>query len=296
MQVFVCMKSCVFGQFVVGSPGAGKSTYCKAVSEFLNGANRKCSVINLDPANDCTPYECAADVRELVTLEEAMEKHGLGPNGAMLFCTEMLEKNLETWLLPRLELLRDSYLLFDCPGQIELFTHHDSLRNVLQRLTFKTSLRLCCVNLVDAHHVADASKFVALTLVSLTMMLQLEMPHVNVLSKVDLVEQFGELPLGLEYYAEAQDFSMALSMDSRERKLPAKFCKLNKALGKLIEEFGLVSFTALNVSEVKNVAAVTRLADKACGYVYRANEMNDLIARAEAELDLAEMHELYKRK
>jgi GTPase SAR1 family protein len=307
------MKSTVFGQFVVGSPGAGKSTYCKAVCEFLNGANRKCVVVNLDPANDnALPYECAVDVRELITLDEAMRAHALGPNGAMLFCAEVLEKNLDTWLLPRLQEQKDAFLLFDCPGQIELFTHHDrlrkaarksckffvkislsSLRNVLHRLTFKTSLRLCCVNLVDAHHVADASKFVALTLISLTMMLQLELPHVNVLSKVDLLEQFGELPLGLEYYAEATDFSVALQ---RDRQLPKKFRKLNKALAELVEEFGLVHFTALNSANVQNVAAVTRLTDKACGYVYRADEMNEMIAKAQADLDLAEMHEMYRRK
>jgi GTPase SAR1 family protein len=231
----------VFGQVVIGSPGAGKSTYCRAVSEFLNGASRKCVVINLDPANDSLPYECAMDIRELVTIEDAMEQHKLGPNGAMLFCAEVLEKNLDSWLLPRLAQLEDAYLLFDCPGQIELFTHHDSLRNILQRLTFKTSLRLCCVNLVDAHHVADASKFVALSLVSLTMMLQLELPHVNVLSKVDLVEQFGELPLGLEYYAQVQDMTQALSLD--RARMPPKFAKLSKVLAQLIEEFGLVCFT-----------------------------------------------------
>lgn len=28
----------------------------------------------------------------------------------------------------------DKYVLFDCPGQVELFTNHDSLRNVFFRL------------------------------------------------------------------------------------------------------------------------------------------------------------------
>lgn len=71
---------------------------------------------------------------------------------------------------------------------------------------------------------------------------------------------------------------------------------LVQALAELVEEFGLVSFTALNAGDTQNVAAVLRLADKACGYIYRANETNQLVARAQAELDLAEMHELYRRK
>lgn len=28
----------------------------------------------------------------------------------------------------------DSYILFDCPGQVELFTHHTTLPNLFHRL------------------------------------------------------------------------------------------------------------------------------------------------------------------
>ena len=28
----------------------------------------------------------------------------------------------------------DDYILFDCPGQVELFTHHDSLRRIFRKL------------------------------------------------------------------------------------------------------------------------------------------------------------------
>lgn len=53
--------------------------------------------------------------------------------------------------------------------------------------------QLCAVQLVDAQHCADAGKFIAAALLSLNTMLQLELPHINVLSKVDLVEEYGEL-------------------------------------------------------------------------------------------------------
>ena len=54
-------------------------------------------MVNLDPANDRTSYPCALDVRDLVTLEEIMEEHKLGPNGATLYALEDLEENYE-WL------------------------------------------------------------------------------------------------------------------------------------------------------------------------------------------------------
>jgi len=34
----------------------------------------------------------------------------------------------------RADVVVDDYILFDCPGQVELFTHHSSLRNIFFRL------------------------------------------------------------------------------------------------------------------------------------------------------------------
>ena len=63
----------------------------------MSAIGRKCSVVNLDPANDATTYPCALDVRSLVTLEEIMEDDRLGPNGAVLYALEELEHNFE-WI------------------------------------------------------------------------------------------------------------------------------------------------------------------------------------------------------
>lgn len=48
--------------------------------------------------------------------------------------------------------------------------------------------QLVAVHLVDAHHCSDAGKFISAALLSLTAMIRLEMPHVNVLSKVDMMQ------------------------------------------------------------------------------------------------------------
>jgi GPN-loop GTPase len=70
-----------FGQLVVGPPGSGKTTFCNGMQQFLSLLGRKAVVINLDPANDSLPYECAVDIADLVSLEGVMEQLGLGPNG-----------------------------------------------------------------------------------------------------------------------------------------------------------------------------------------------------------------------
>lgn len=122
-----------FAQLIIGPPGSGKSTYCDGMHQFLSAIGRKCSVVNLDPANENTSYPCALDIRDLVTLEEIMEEEELGPNGGVLYALEELEHN-EMWLNEGLKILGEDYVLFDCPGQVELFTHHESLRNVFFRI------------------------------------------------------------------------------------------------------------------------------------------------------------------
>jgi GTPase SAR1 family protein len=99
----------------------------------MSAIGRKCSVVNLDPANDHTSYPCAIDVRDLVKLEEVMDEDNLGPNGGVLYALEELEHNME-WLEQGLSELGEDYVLFDCPGQVELYTHHSSLRNIFFRL------------------------------------------------------------------------------------------------------------------------------------------------------------------
>lgn len=53
--------------------------------------------------------------------------------------------------------------------------------------------QLAAVHFCDAHYITDASKYISVLLLSLRAMLHLELPHVNVLSKVDLITQYGDL-------------------------------------------------------------------------------------------------------
>ena len=124
-----------FGEVVCGSPGSGKSTYCYGKYQLFNALNRPIAVVNLDPANETIPYPCAIDISSLITLEDAMQELGLGPNGAMLYCMEYLEANYD-WLEDRLkELGDDVYILFDLPGQVELSTNHESIKRIIKKLT-----------------------------------------------------------------------------------------------------------------------------------------------------------------
>ncbi|KAK1147746.1 hypothetical protein N8T08_000257 [Aspergillus melleus] len=267
-----------FAQLVIGPPGAGKSTYCNGMHQFLGAIGRKCSIVNLDPANDKTSYPCALDVRDLVTLEEVMSEDHLGPNGGILYAMEEVEENYE-WLEEGLKELGEDYVLFDCPGQVEIFTHHSSLRNIFFRLQ-KLGYRLVVIHLIDSYNLTLPSMYISALLLSLRAMLQMDLPHLNVLTKIDNLSNYSPLPFNLDFYTEVQDLTYLLPhLESESSRLShEKFGPLNNAIVELVEEFGLVAFETLAVEDKKSMMSLLRVIDRASGYVFGPAEgANDSI-------------------
>ncbi|KAL8231231.1 hypothetical protein R6Q57_001009 [Mikania cordata] len=258
----------VFGQVVIGPPGSGKTTYCNGMQQYLQLVGRKVAVINLDPANDSLPYDCAINIEDLIKLTDVMNEHLLGPNGGLVYCMDYLEKNID-WLESKLKpFLKDHYLLFDFPGQVELFFLHSNAKKVIMKLIKKLDLRLTAVHLVDAHLCSDPGKYVSALLLSLSTMLHMELPHINVFSKIDLIESYGKLPFNLEFYTDVEDLSYLqhhLDQDPRS----SKYRKLTKELCEVVEDFGLVNFTTLAIQDKESVTNLVRLIDKTNGYIFQ---------------------------
>ncbi|KAF9159207.1 hypothetical protein BGX21_007418 [Mortierella sp. AD011] len=286
-----------FAQVVIGPPGSGKTTYCNGMYQFLNGVERKTTIVNLDPANEILPYPTDVSILELISLEDTMDNLQLGPNGGIIYCMEYLAENMD-WLEEKLRACGDDYIVFDCPGQVELYTHNDAMKRILNRLE-KIGYRLCCVHLVDSHYCTDAAKYISVLLLSLKTMLQLELPHVNVLSKVDLIETYGRLPMSLDFYTNVQDLSF-LQYHLNQDPFMKKFQQLNEALCDLIEDFGLVGFETLCIKDKESVTKVIRAIDKAGGYVFggleEANEsifMTAMRAGSEWDTSVQDVQERY---
>ncbi|SCZ89964.1 BZ3500_MvSof-1268-A1-R1_Chr9g10655 [Microbotryum saponariae] len=265
-----------FGQVVIGPPGSGKSTYCYGLYQFLNALERPVIIVNLDPAAPAPPYPSSISITSLISLQDAMTAHHLGPNGAMLYCLEYLEANID-WLEEELDRVlaekgydgdrrEQAFVVFDTPGQVELSTDHGSLKRIVERLGKKGGWRLAAVHLLDAHHILDAGKYVALLLLSLRTMLQMELPHINVLSKIDLLSTAGELPFNLDFYTEVKDLQYLLPLLEKDQRI-RRFSELNRVICELIDEFGLVSFETLCVEDKESMLRLVQVVDQAVGYV-----------------------------
>ena len=57
------------------------------------------------------------------------------PGRGLMACMEYLEEEMDDWLGDQLQGYgEDDYLLFDCPGQIELYSHSSVFRSLVKYL------------------------------------------------------------------------------------------------------------------------------------------------------------------
>ena len=245
-----------YAQLVMGPAGAGKSTYCSMVQEYFEASGTAVAhIINFDPAADTLRYAASFDIREFINIDEVTDVEDLGPNGGLVQSMEYLVEEGMGWLEDRLaEYSDDDYLVFDCPGQIELYSHVSAIKVLVERLR-RSDFVVCGVYCIDCMFATDASKLIAGMLSALSAMALLEIPHVNVLTKCDLMKT--RLSEDLDVYDIIQ--SLSAGMDPRYRRL-------NEAFGKVLEEFSLVSFVELDITDEDSIENVIQTVNNSVHY------------------------------
>jgi GTPase SAR1 family protein len=228
-----------------------------------------------------------------------MEEMGLGPNGGLIYCFEFLLENLD-FLTEALDPLSEEYLIIiDMPGQIELYTHIPILPALVKHLTRTGALdiSLCAAYLLEATFVVDKAKFFAGTLSAMSAMIMLEVPHVNILSKMDLVKgSVGKRELKrfldpdttlLDDESEEADDGVGEPGDAQTMMRGASFKRLNKAVAGLIDSFSMVSYLKLDVQDEDSVGGILSYIDDAIQYheAQEPKEPNDEMDYDEEDMD-----------
>ncbi|KAH9525748.1 GPN-loop GTPase 3 [Bulinus truncatus] len=249
-----------YAQLVIGPAGSGKSTYCSKIVKHCEVLKRIVHVVNLDPAAEYFDYPVLSDIRELINIEDAMEDSSLhfGPNGGLVFCMEYLASNFE-WLEDQLDVPEDEYVLFDCPGQIELYTHIPVMKQLVAKLE-SWDFRVCAAFLLDAQFLVDASKFVSGSLTALSTMINLEVPHVNVLTKLDLLSKAARK--NIERYLDPDLKTLIME----ETDTQGKFHSLNKTIAQLLDDFSLVHFVPLDYTDEDSMTDLLMQIDMSIQY------------------------------
>ena len=250
-----------YAQLVMGPAGSGKSTYCKVMHEHCETMKRVVNVINIDPAAEEFSYPVLADVRELIGIDDVMEADDLklGPNGGLVFCMEYLMKNLD-WLFEQIGEGEEDYYIIDCPGQIELYSHLPVMRTLVDTLK-SWEFNVCGVFIVDAQFLIDTAKYFSGAMAALSVMVQLEVPHLNIMSKMDLLD--SQCIDAVNNYLNPDP---GLLLNDLNSSLPKKYFKLNKAIASVLDDYGLVSFLPLNISDEDSINDILIYIDNAIQY------------------------------
>jgi len=117
--------------------------------------------------------------------------------------------------------------------------------------------------------------YISTLILSLRSMLQMDLPHLNVLTKIDNLVSQPPLPLPLDFYTEARSLEHLLPHLESEQGGSAKFTALNEAVVELVEEFGLVGFETLAVEDRSSMLQLLRTIDRASGYAFGGTEGAD---------------------
>jgi len=312
-----------YGQIVLGPPGSGKTTYCRGVTQYNKLLHRPSYIVNLDPGNHNSASIFGADENDALiydiqtnvcSLEAVMEETKLGPNGGLVYAMEYIKDQLHV-IIPEIvtaatqqfnkenacdkswdEISSQIYLLIDMPGQVELYTHSTITAEIIQALTKPThkggliGLNLAAVNIIDSLACLSPTTYIATILVSLQSMINVSLPCVNVMSKMDLLKPHIEndaLDLPLDYYLECTDLEHLIQY------LPSNKMRrrLASAVVELVDDFSMLRYRPLDVMDGASLGIIMQDVDDANGYVFKGEACADVekMVRTVKEAEAREM-------
>ena len=126
--------------------------------------------------------------------------------------------------------------------------------DILQTWNF----RLCGVFLVDSHFMVDGATFLSGAMAALSVMVNLEIPHVNILSKIDLLSAPAKKLLDNYLEPDVRD----LTSSSNCHAFNAKYQDLTEALGRVLDDYSLVKYFPLDITNEENIADLTLMIDQ----------------------------------
>ena len=194
------------------------------------------------------------------------------------------------------------------PGQIELYTHIPIVPALVKHLTRNGALNvnLCATYLLESTFVVDRAKYFAGTLSAMSAMIMLEVPHVNVLSKMDLIKSSvsrKELKRFIDPDTsllddDPTDSDAAIASAQQTGSDPSgtesmmaggSFKRLNRAVAQLIDDFSMVSFLQLDAHDEDSVGAILSYIDDAIQFheAQEPREPNDELENVWEDADMS---------
>lgn len=190
--------------FVTGTAGAGKSLLTASLMSWYHEKGQSAITVNLDPGVLTLPYEPDVDVRTMIDIQQIMNSYSLGPNGALVFSSDLIASRLPE-IQDQIDESNADFVVVDTPGQIELFAFRESGPYVARGLKADSKAVLF---LIDSMVASNPTSFLSLLLLSTAVQLRMQLPLLQLLSKTDIAKNAKDI---VKWSREASQFEDALS-------------------------------------------------------------------------------------
>ncbi|MCZ7393510.1 MAG: ATP/GTP-binding protein [Candidatus Methanoperedens sp.] len=169
--------------YFIGSAGSGKSSLTGAFAGWMQHRGYDSITVNLDPGIENAPYVPDVDIRDWIKLRDVMEEYGVGPNGAQIIAADMLALNINE-MKETIQSFETEYVIFDTPGQMELFVLRQSGKFLIDAFGAGQSI---IGFLYDPVISRTPSGFITLMLQAASVQVRFNIPFLSILAKSDLL-------------------------------------------------------------------------------------------------------------
>ncbi|XP_011637229.1 GPN-loop GTPase 1 [Pogonomyrmex barbatus] len=192
---------------VLGMAGAGKTSFVSRLVSTLYNIGKPYAV-NLDPACREVPYPANIDIKDTVNYKEVMKQYNLGPNGGIVTSLNLFTTKFHQVI----ELINKAnkehnYVIFDTPGQIEVFTWSASGSIITEALA--SQFPTIIVYVMDTVKSVNPVTFMSNMLYACSILYKTKLPFIVVMNKIDIVEH----RYAIEWMHDFEAFQEALDME-----------------------------------------------------------------------------------
>jgi GTPase SAR1 family protein len=191
--------------YFIGSAGSGKSMLTNAFTGWMQSQGYDAITVNLDPGIENAPYVPDVDIREWIRLRDIMQEYGVGPNGAQIIAADMLTLNIDE-MKELIESFETEYVIFDTPGQMELFVLRQSGKFLIDAFGAERSI---IGFLYDPVISRMPSGFISLMLQAASVQVRFNVPFLGILTKSDLLSN-GERETILKWSVDLMELDDAI--------------------------------------------------------------------------------------
>merc|ERR1719474_1411603 len=229
--------------------GSGKTTFVQRLTSHLHTKGSPPYVVNLDPACREVPYPANIDIRDTVNYKQVMKQYKLGPNGGIVTSLNLFATKFDQ-VLQLVGSKETEFVIFDTPGQIEVFTWSASGNIITEALA--AQMPTVVVYVMDSVRSTSPVTFMSNMLYACSILYKCKLPFIVAINKIDVVNH----KYALDWMNDFEIFQAALASETSYASNLAQSMSL--ALDEFYSQLKAVGVSAMTGEGVDNFITAVR--------------------------------------